>query len=68
MSKSDNTNKKIRGFIKFVEEDEQRTNARKKPLRENKGKDHQKMRQKLRNFDIDNYSDEDFDDEEWSNT
>jgi len=66
MSKSNNTNRKLKGFREFIEEDEQKPNPKKKSLRESKEKNHQKIRQKLRNFDINNYSEEDFDDDEWS--
>jgi hypothetical protein len=67
MSKTD---KKIKGFREFLEDDDNnKPNPKKKPLRENKGKTHQKLQQKLRNFDPKNFSDEDFDEfeDEWSN-
>ena len=66
MSKTD---KKIKGFREFLEDDDNnKPNPKKKPLRENKGKNHQKLQQKLRNFDPKNFSDEDFDEfeDEWS--
>lgn len=67
MSKTD---KKIKGFREFLEDDDNnKPNPKKKPLRENKGKNHQKLQQKLRNFDPKNFDDEEFDEfeDEWSN-
>jgi hypothetical protein len=66
MSKTD---KKIKGFREFIEDDEyNKSNPKKKPLRENKGKNHQRLQQKLRNFDPNNFNDEDFDEfeDKWS--
>ena len=40
MSKTD---KKIKGFRQFLEEDERKPNPKKKSLREDKGKTHQKL-------------------------
>ncbi len=65
MSKTD---KKIKGFREFLEEDDNKPNPKKRPLRENKGKTHQKLQHKLRNFDPKNLSEDDFDEfeDDWS--
>jgi hypothetical protein len=62
MSKSENTNKKYKGFREFYEEED--TNKPKKQPKEYK-KSRLKAKQKLKNFDPNNFSEEDFDDEEF---
>jgi hypothetical protein len=65
MSKTD---KKIKGFREFLEEDERKPNPKKKPLREDKGKTRQKLQHKLRGLDPKNILEDDFDEfeDEWS--
>lgn len=67
MSKSDNTNKKYKGFRQFIEEE--KPNLKKKVLRdEKKRKSDMALQQKFRNSDPKNFSEEYFDEfeNEWS--
>jgi hypothetical protein len=62
MSKSENTNKKYKGFREFYEDDD--ANKPKKSAKQYK-KSRLKAKQKLKNFDPSNFNEEDFDDEEF---
>lgn len=65
MSKTDKSKNKYRGFREFYEEyDEEK--PRKKSVPDVKG-DRMKVKNKLRNFDPKNFSEEDFDDDLYNN-
>lgn len=63
MSKSNNTNKKIKGFKEFYEEDYVKPKKQSKEAK----KERLRVKTKLRNFDPKHFSEEDFDDDEFNN-
>jgi hypothetical protein len=65
MSKSDKSKSKYRGFREFYEEYDD-DKPRKKNVPDVKG-DRMKVKNKLRNFDPKNFSEEDFDDDLYNN-
>lgn len=66
MSKTEKSKGKFRGFREFYEESEEDKPKKKKNVPDIKG-DRMKVKNKLRNFDPKNFSEEDFDDDLYNN-
>jgi hypothetical protein len=66
MSKTEKSKGKFRGFREFYEEYEEDKPKKKKNASDIKG-DRMKVKNKLRNFDPKNFSEEDFDDDLYNN-
>lgn len=66
MSKTEKSKGKVRGFRDFYEEYDDEKPNKKKGVPDSKG-ERMKVKNKLRNFDPRNFSEEDFDDDLYNN-